>query len=123
MRWGKSSPFDALREFVGYWVDEGRHTPCCQFATDEEIHGDRAMFDCDRCVVADHLDTLAPENARAWSLFHQLCARFVVDTGCTAAVLTRLTAETSAREYADLVARVALIFDVYYPPKRASDGA
>ncbi len=104
-------------------MDEGRHTPCCQFASDDEITGDEAQFACDTCPVFEAIEALSPENTRAWSLFHTCASRFLGETHAVGPVFVRLTTDLSAEDFEDMVQRLSVIYTLYFPPKRATDGA
>jgi hypothetical protein len=67
--------------------------------------------------VAAALEGLWPENAEAWRIFHQVVSRFTHDLQAGGEALRRLTAGvTDVDDYEDLLARLALIYDLLYPP-------
>ena len=81
------------------------------------------MFDCETCVVAETVDDLSSENTAAWRLFHRLCSRFLSDTHATAVALAKYTEGQDVEEFSDTMTRLAILYDVYFPPKVARDGA
>ena len=125
MRSGAASPFARLTEFAWWWVDEGRLTPCCQTADRETVETDESVFDCAACPMADRFAALQddPENARAWRVFHQACNRFSLETHQVAPLVARLTEGDAVDTYLDLSRRLSLLFDVFSPPTKVSDGA
>ena len=116
-------PFQQLREWIDFWEDRARLTPCCLWADEAAIAEDPDLYDCETCVVAEWLGRLDPANARAWSLFRQLVTRLAVDLQCGSEVLRRLTADVSDEEWPDLWARLVLIDEALRPVKDASHGA
>lgn len=96
-------------------MDERPNTPCCLFASDEELETDSAQFQCDQCAVAEALDGLWPENRRAWALSRRVLTRFTFETGCVALALERLTSECDPEDWADLLTRLAIIYDEVNP--------
>lgn len=91
--------------------------PCCLFVSDEEVEADPQAFRCETCPVADQLAALDddPANAQAWRLFHGIVNRMTVDTQTVAWRLERATAEMSADEIDELLARFRLLYDVLSP--------
>lgn len=81
------------------------------------------MYACETCPVAEAIDGLCPENYRAWRLFESCHTRFLVDTGALGAALMRLTADEPVHEFADLMTRLSILYQAYFPPKRGRDGA
>lgn len=65
------------------------------------------------------MERLDGYNTRAWRVFTTLTTRFNVDTQSVPLVLQRLTADDDAEEFADLMSRLAIIYDVRCPPKKA----
>lgn len=78
---------------------------------------------CETCPVREACDGLSYENARAWALFQRTCTRFIGDLHLGATVIARATADDDAEEFTDLMARLSLIYDLYFPPRRPTDGA
>lgn len=97
-------------------ADSGPVT-CCMRATDAEIHEDPGAYNCDVCPLASALVDLRmyPENERAWYVYQQLASRFSVDTHTCAVVLERLTKDDEPDEFADLMQRLAVLYDVLQP--------
>lgn len=114
------SPFANLRTFVEFWADEKDQHACCLFATDEEIEQED-VFDCDTCPIRQALEGLWPENERAWRLFNQLATRLVADLGIGAEAFRILAADIPADDMPDLLTRLAVIYDVVYPPPKVPD--
>ena len=104
-----------------WWVSDGRNFPCCQTADPDVLATDCSQFDCDTCLVRQELDELDAENAEAWSLFRQLCTRFLVDTGSASIALSRLTADLSPSEFSDVTTRLGILYEAYYPRKAQPD--
>lgn len=61
-------------------------------------------------------ESLFPENARAWLIFHQTATRFLADVSAGGCALERLTADVGQEEFSDLIERLALLYDVLCPP-------
>lgn len=99
-------------------MDEGRATPCCQFASDEDLESDPAVYQCGSCGVMAQIDALHPLNREAWELFQRTCTRFLVDGHGVSAVLEKLGEGEDVDDFLDLVTRFSILYDVYYPPKR-----
>ena len=118
-----ASPFAALREFAEWWVDVGQQTPCCQFATEDEIGQDPDQYRCDTCLVVQAFDGLDEDNRKAWTLFRQVCTRFLFETHSTGVALARLTADLDEDTMADTLTRLSILYDLHYPPKRGHNGA
>jgi hypothetical protein len=97
-------------------VHERPFLTCCQFASDEDLETESDLFNCDACPVRDALDALWPENAAAWALFNRIARRFVADLHAGGEALHRLTADLDAEDFADLLDRLTLIYDVVCPP-------
>lgn len=106
-----------------WWVDEGRQTQCCRFASDEEVALDPEMYQCESCLVSAALNGLDAENRAAWARFQQVCSRFTVDTHAAGLVFERLTADLSVADYDDALARQSLIYDVYVPVRNTPDAS
>lgn len=87
------------------------------------LETDPEAFQCHACIVAERIDALAPENAAAWTTFRRVVTRFHMDTHTVGVALASLTVGADPDDAADLMARLSLLYDVYYPPKKASDGA
>jgi hypothetical protein len=102
-------------------MDDGRHTPCCRFTSHEDVEIDPELYVCETCTVAAAFEALDEENRAAWELFHRVCGRFVIETRSVGTVLARLTASMADDEYEATLQRVALIYEIYYPPKRKLD--
>ena len=66
--------------------------------------------------MAAHLAGLDSDNAKAWNLTHQMCTRFLSDSQAIGPVLVRLTSDLDEDEFADLLRRISLIYDVLVPP-------
>ncbi len=77
------------------------------------------MFNCDTCPARIAIEGLDGDNLRAWNLFRTVVTRFNVDTQAVPAVLMRMTAEDDAEEFAELMSRLALLYDVHCPAKKA----
>jgi len=106
-------------------MDDGRHAPCCQTVSPDVLETDAQEFNCDTCVVRQRFDGLDPENAEAWGAFQTCATRFCVESRSTGAVLTRIGESLETEAFADLVARISLIYDGVVPVRRSgvSDGA
>ncbi len=68
------------------------------------------------------VDSLAPENARAFALYRRVMTRFFVDTQGAGAAFVRLTAAEDDEAFGELADRCAVIHDVMCPVRK-SDGA
>lgn len=69
--------------------------------------------------MLDAIEQLAPENAEAWRLFHQIATRFGADLhGIAAVTLERLTAHLDREAFGETVERLAIIYDWVYPPRQ-----
>lgn len=67
----------------------------------------------------DRIERLRPENQSAWAQFQRLCTRFLVECQGIGAVLDRLGRDEDTEDFMDLVARFSVLYDIYYPPKKA----
>jgi len=76
------------------------------------------VFNCDTCPVQAAIEGLDGENLRAWRLMRTLATRFNVETQALPMVLMRLTGGDDAEEFADLMSRLAIIYDVQCPAKK-----
>lgn len=74
------------------------------------------MFDCENCQVSRHLTALDADNQRAWALTHTVCSRFLGDAHAVGLALNRLTTDLDTDDFADMLSRVTLIYDVLCPP-------
>lgn len=74
-------------------------------------------------MVRQALDGLNTDNREAWGLFQTLCTRFLIETKSVGPVFVRLCEGRDVEDVTDLALRVALIYDVYYPPRSTPDGA
>jgi hypothetical protein len=81
------------------------------------------MYQCQGCLVGEAIDGLSPENLRSWELFQRVCSRFVVETRSVGVVLSRLLTSEDEEDFEDMVARLAILYDVHYPKKRAKHGS
>lgn len=88
-------------------------------ADDETLAHDGQAFDCETCVVRQALDGLDADNAAAWGLFRRLCTRFVVDRRLTPMLLARETAGLDDEDTADLVTRLSILYEAFYPVRPA----
>lgn len=92
---------------------------CCQFADDELLETESELFDCETCPVEAHLSIMDADNRRAWQLAHLLLTRFIADTHSFGPALARLTADLDEDDFADLLRRMTIIYDVLVPaPQR-----
>lgn len=64
------------------------------------------------------IDKLQPCNREAWGTFKAICTRFVVDGHAFGAVLTKLGEGVDVDDFLDLVTRLSILYDVYYPPQK-----
>ena len=110
-------PFAALKEWAQWWVDVGPRSVCCQFADDETLR-DADAFDCRRCEFRQRREALSPENARAWTVWTQVASRFAVEFGIGGLWIERATAGWPDEDVADLLARLAVLYDTLHPPRR-----
>jgi len=111
-------PFAELRRFAEEW-DDLKLTPCCQLVDEETVETESdEVFNCDTCPVRDAIEGLDPDNAEAWELLGRMCSRFVMETRSLPHVFMRLTATKDDEEFADLMTRLAIIYDVQVPQKR-----
>ena len=112
-----------MQQFAEWWADAGQHTPCCQFATADDIEQDPEQYQCDTCLVVRAFDGLDEDNRKAWTLFRQVCTRFLFETHAIGAALMRLTADLDEDAMADTLTRLSILYDSTYPQKRSqSDG-
>ncbi len=82
------------------------------------------MYVCQTCPVRKALEGLDETNTAAWKLFQRLSARFVMETRTAGPLLMRLTADCGVTELEDVVTRLSLMYDIFYPPrKERHDGA
>lgn len=114
-RSGARNPFRSLRETCEFWVDERPRLLCCRFADDDTLNEEPDLFDCETCAVEAQLAGMDADNKRAWDLAHLLLSRFMHDTQSMGAVLTRLSADLDDEDFADLVRRLSMIYDVLMP--------
>ena len=76
------------------------------------------VFDCDACPVRAAIDGLDRENAEAWQLMGTVLTRFLIETRSLPQVLMRLTGDKDDEEFADLMTRLGIIYDVQCPRPR-----
>jgi hypothetical protein len=82
---------------------------------------DDDAFDCETCPVANAQATLDETNREAWSVYRRVCQRFPYDFHAAPLLLDRLTEHWPASEVVDLLDRLALMYDVLNPPRRADE--
>jgi hypothetical protein len=92
-------------------------------ADDELVEAIPEDFECETCEVRERLDSLASENAYAWSIFQQAYTRLAFDGNAFGEVVRRLTAHLSEDEFADLWGRMNILYDVLVPPPARTKGA
>jgi hypothetical protein len=95
-----------------------RDTPCCRWATQDEIDGDAAMYDCESCAVREAISGLDDENLAAWRLYHTIASRFLVDAQAVGAVFARLTADQPPAQLTDTCERMRVLYDALQPPRQ-----
>lgn len=110
------SPFENLRAFCEWWKSYRHGYACCLGATDEELEVEPELYQCDVCPVAEQLDGLWPENARAWDLFHRVVCRFTMETRSVGQVLLA-TLEDDA-DPLDTVERMQIMYEALVPERR-----
>lgn len=88
----------------------------------ELIETDPEVFQCETCEVSDRIQGLDAENARAWRLFQSLQTRFLVENRAVGMALAVFTADDSPEDVADLISRLSVLYDVYFPPPKAPRG-
>ena len=98
-------------------MDQRQHVACCQFADDEALEHESENFDCESCPVTAHLAGMDVDNRRAWDLSHLVLTRFAHDSHGVAAFVVRLTPDLDEDDFADLLRRMTLIYDVLAPPR------
>ena len=81
------------------------------------LKDDPDLFDCATCPVREAWEGLDDANREAWAMFQRLMSRFVVDLGAGSAVFARMTADVPDEAYADLVARLTVLYDIVCPPR------
>jgi hypothetical protein len=99
-------------------VDRLQHTPCCQWATQDEIDGDPDLYNCDTCEVRSTINGLDDENLGAWRLYHHCASRFLVDAQAVGAVFVRLTADQTPEQLTDTCERMRVLYDALQPPRQ-----
>lgn len=104
-----------------WWADEGRLTPCCQTADAELLETDGDQFNCDICAFNRWRQELDADNQAAWRVFHQVGTRFCIETRSTGAVLRKVADELTADEFGELVARLSVIYEAFYPKRKAAE--
>lgn len=97
-------------------MDERPHIACCQFADDDTLTTDAAVFDCDQCPVRWQLEDLAAENVEAWVMFTRLSSRFLIDAHLIGDAFRHLTAGRDAEDILDILERLEVIYDILQPP-------
>lgn len=107
--------FAALEDFAGWWIDDGRHTPCCLTARPDDVAQDSGVYDCAACPVRARSEALDDENRRAWRIYDTVCTRFTVETHTAGAVLTRLTAGDDEEDFQGVIDRLSLLYRVFNP--------
>lgn len=75
-----------------------------------------AYSQCDECPVAMQIDGLCAVNKRAWKMYRRVLSRFAADTHAIPLVLHRVTADLDLDDFADLMDRFAILYDVLCPP-------
>lgn len=75
-------------------------------------------FNCTTCVVSKALKELDEDNTDAWNLFQTACDRFGIETQTVAMRLERATAGLSHEQFEDTMARLAILYDAYYPARK-----
>lgn len=70
--------------------------------------------------MASRLEGMDSDNRRAWELAHLLGTRLLNDTHAAGVALGRLTTDLDEVEFADLLRRMNLIYDVLAPPPKQS---
>lgn len=100
---------------MGWWLDHGQTTTCCQRATPDEIADEPHRYDCDQCALRERLDGLDRVNAEAWDVYGVCCGRLVRACGLVPTAMAAITAGWSADERADLIARLECIHAMLMP--------
>lgn len=85
-----------------------------------DLESDPGAYDCDTCQVRTALDALSEENAEAWTLFHRLASRFLVDTHLVAEAFRLLTIDWASSDVLDLIERLNVLYDILLPPPTPS---
>ena len=98
-------------------MDQRQQVACCQFADDEALEHEGDCFDCEHCPVTAHMAGMDADNRRAWDLAHLVLTRFAHDSQGVAAFVLRLTPDLEEADFADLLRRLTLIYDVLAPPQ------
>ena len=94
---------------------------CCQTADDETLEHEIDAFDCETCPIQQRLTALDVDNRRAWELAHLLWTRLIWDMQGAMPALLRLTPDLDEDGFADLLRRLAIIYDVLVPPPPVRD--
>lgn len=79
-------------------------------------------YNCDTCEVRQRQAALDADNRRALVIWGRLGRRLVLEHGLADYTLQALTREWSDEDRADLVERLAVLYDVFVPQVR-TDGA
>jgi hypothetical protein len=61
-------------------------------------------------------------NAHAVQLYHRVGTRFLTETQALGPVLVRLAGDRDDEDLSDLMLRCSILYDVYNPPRKESDG-
>jgi hypothetical protein len=101
-------------------VDEGRLTPCCQFASAEEVALDPDVYNCQSCVVAQAVNQLDGENLAAWELFQKVMTRFAAEQRVIGVWLGKIAEDMPTEDFEDLMMRLSILYHVHYPPPKES---
>lgn len=61
---------------------------------------------------------LDAENRAAWELFERVVTRFTVETHTLGPVLMRMAEADDPDDLMDLMTRLSILYDAYYPPPK-----
>lgn len=70
-------------------------------------------------MVSKALQELDDDNTEAWNLFQTACDRFGIETQTVALRLERATAGLSPEQFEDVMARLSILYDAFYPARKA----
>jgi hypothetical protein len=119
-------PFERLTTFARFQKDEANDIACCRFVSEQERADGRleGVYDCATCPVAAQAAELEADaaNAEAWRLFTQTITRFSSDLHLAGVMVDRMTAGMDPEDFADLMRRFGILYDVLCPPPEPRGG-
>lgn len=69
-------------------------------------------------MVDSAIAELSAENHHAWQLFERMCSRFTVEQGAVGVVLDRLTADLATDDFEEMVMRLSILYNIYFPRQK-----